>query len=450
MALFTIVAILWPVVLPESAKSEPLTFDPTLLTLQDAIKSALKKNPELAAANFRVGASAERITQAESGFYPQINISEGYQVTTNPMWAFGTKLNQEIIAQQDFDPERLNDPTAMDNFNTLLWMSWPIFDSGQTWFGRKKAKLSYQASVAGLDRSSQEIVFQTVNAYTDLFFAKKNVMVVDGALKTAREHLRVIENRYKTGLTIKSDLLRAQVHISELELQQVEINSQYLMAQARLGAVIGEERDCDPLPDTLPPEKKIPPRGLMEWIEVAMATRPDLQQIKFQEQAARTEIKRSRSAHLPSVNINASYEIDTEAFDNTANNYTVGTSVTLNLFSGNNISAREREALYLQKEINANLHAMNQRIGLETREAYYRINSAEKRIKTAELSVDEAMEVLRIVGNRYENGQVSIVSLLDAETTLTRVRNNLNMALKDQIQSRAQLALAVGDLGETF
>ncbi len=420
------------------------------LSLQAAIQNALVKNPQLDAAQSRVSASAERITQATAGFYPKVYVSEAYQLTTNPMWAFGMKLNQKIIAQKDFDPASLNDPESIDNFNTMLWMTWPVFDSGQTWYGRQQAETAHQATAAGLDRTRQEIVSQTVAAYTDLVFAKESVAVVDQAMHTAAAHLLLIENRYNSGLTVKSDLLRARVHLSELEQQKVEADSQYLVAQAALCTVMGEDVLNDAVPVTPLSENKVPAKELAEWINMALANRPDLREIKFYEQTARTETKKARSAHWPSVNLNGSYELNTADFDDTANNYTVGANVTLNLFSGNGISARERESLYRQNEISANLRAMNQKIQLETRSAYYKLQSAEKRIQAAELSVAASMETLRIVGNRYENGQVSIVSLLDAELTVTRAKNNLNMALKDHMQSRAQLALAVGDLGETF
>ncbi|MBC2716377.1 MAG: TolC family protein [Desulfobacteraceae bacterium] len=448
--LFVIMAFFLPVILTETALSDQTACRNYNLSLQSAIESALEKNPLLEAAQHRVAASAERITQAKSGFYPKVYISEAYQLTTNPMWAFGMKLNQGIITQQDFDPDSLNDPSSIDNFNTMLWMTWPLFDSGQTWYGQQQAEFSHQASAAGLDRSCQEIISQTVAAYTDLVFAKESVSVVNQALQTAEAQLRLIEDRYKSGLTVKSDLLRVRVHISELEQQRVDANSRYLIAQAALNAVMGKEMSDDVLPTTPLFKSNVPAKELKDWINEALSNRPDLKQINLHEQTARTEIKKSRSAHWPSVNINGSYEMNTADFDDTANSYTVGANVTMNLFSGFGISAREREALYRQNEINANLRAMNQKIRLETREAYYKLQSAEKRIQVAELSVDAAIEALRIVSSRYKNGQLSIVSLLDAELTLTRARNNLNMALKDHIQYRVQLALAVGTLGSSF
>lgn len=448
--LVAIMTMLGPVLLSEDGFAGQATEPSSQLSLQAAIHTALEKNPMIAAARSRVSASAERITQATSGFYPQVYISEAYQLTNNPMWSFGMKLNQEIITQQDFDPARLNNPDDIDNFNTMLWMNWQIFDSGQTWYGRQQAQLSHQASSAGLDRTRQEIISRTVTAYTDLVFAKESIAIVDQALETAGAHLRMIEDRYKTGLTVKSDLLRARVHISELEQQQVEVNSQYLIAQAALLTAMGQEAGGGVTPATPMDREEIPEKSLQEWIDSALSGRPDLLEAKFHERTARAEVEKARTAHWPSVSLNGSYEINTEDFDDTANNYTVGANVTLNLFSGNGISARQREALYRLTEISENLRALNQKVELETRQAYYRLRSAEKRIQAAELCVEAALETLRIVENRYNNGQVSIVSLLDAELALTRAKNNLKKALKDHVQSRAQLALAVGSLDASF
>lgn len=420
------------------------------LSLGDAIGKALEQNPGLAAGRHQVAAAADRITQARSGFYPRINVTEAWQKTTNPMWAFGLMLNQGIITQRDFDPARLNDPGAMDNFNTMLWMTWPLFDGGRTWFGSRQAELAHAAAAAGLDRSRQEIVSRTVTAYTDLVFARESVAVVDQALKTAEAHQRMIENRYKSGLTVKSDLLRAQVHVSELNQQRVEAESGHRIAQAALCAVMGQGapgnvRAATPLVRKRPPEK-----SLEEWLDLALTTRPDLQSQKFNEESAGAAIRKSKAGHWPSVNVTGSYELNTEDFDDTADNYTVGASVTLNLFSGNGISARSREALHRRKEISENLRALRHQIQLETREAYYQVQSAEKRIDAAEMSVAAAEESLRIVGNRYDGGQVPLVSLLDAEMTVIRARNNRNRALKDHVQSRARLALAAGVLGPDF
>ncbi|MBW1970646.1 MAG: hypothetical protein JRI82_14345 [Deltaproteobacteria bacterium] len=93
------------------------------LTMAEPIQIAVNQNPHVKAANFQVKAVESNTIQARSGFYPQIDFSETFNRTTNPMWAFGTKLNQETITQEDFDPARIDDPDAINNFATIFSLS---------------------------------------------------------------------------------------------------------------------------------------------------------------------------------------------------------------------------------------------------------------------------------------------------------------------------------------
>jgi hypothetical protein len=84
------------------------------LTMAEAIQIAVNQNPRVKAANFQVMAMESNSIQARAGFFPKIDFSETFNRTTNPMWTFGTKLNQGTITQEDFDPARLNDPGLKD------------------------------------------------------------------------------------------------------------------------------------------------------------------------------------------------------------------------------------------------------------------------------------------------------------------------------------------------
>ena len=93
------------------------------LTMAEAIQIAVNQNPQVKAADFQVRAVESKSIQARSGFFRKIDFSETFNRTTNPMWASGTKLNQGSITQEDFDPARLNDPDAINNFATIFSLS---------------------------------------------------------------------------------------------------------------------------------------------------------------------------------------------------------------------------------------------------------------------------------------------------------------------------------------
>jgi outer membrane protein TolC len=89
-------------------------------------------------------------------------------------------------------------------------------------------------------------------------------------------------------------------------------------------------------------------------------------------------------------------------------------------------------------------------VRVETEQAYLEARSAWQRIAVAEKAVEQAEEGLRIVKNRYNNGLLTIVDLLDAEVTLQRARTRLFQSLHDHKVARIRLTLAAGVLDEDF
>jgi len=424
--------------------------DKAVVSLPSAIHFALASNPMMLAAKSRQKASGERITQARSGMLPQVYITESYQRTNNPMWVFATKLNQGMITQEDFAPDYLNDPSTIENFNSRLWVDWPIFDGGRTLYSWRQANIGKMSSDAALKRTRQEIISQTVDAYTSLLLARRNITVIEQTIETAKTHLKTINKRFENGMVVKSDVLRSKVHLAELEQARVIAKSSAAVARASLNNAMGQNTNQVILTTTDLPKNQMTIPELPVLIDRALKNRPDLKQIDFLVQMAESEIDKAKSGHWPSFNLNGSYELNSEKFDDTANNFTIGANVTLNLFSGYRTSSKTREALYKRNESESRKKGIYQQARLETEKAYYDFLSAGKRITASKLAIDNAEEMLRIVGNRYETGLINIVSLLDAELALYRANNNYYNSLKDYIQARANLALATGTLDEQF
>jgi len=422
----------------------------TLLTLEEAIKKGLAKNPRIRAAQSQVDASVARVSQARSGFFPQVDVSESFNRTTNPMWAFGTKLNQEIISLADFDPSRLNDPEAIDNFTTTLSVTLPVYDRGQIRSGLTQARLGHKAISRLEDRIRQQVIVDVVVSYMGVLLAQEELKVVNETLKTARAHYNMVRSRFRSGLVVKSDLLRAKVRIAELEQERLQAQSQVDVARAALNAAMGVEIDRS-FALTTPLEGRTGAPGSLEtWISTSLENRPDLSQIQFQEMMAEEEVKKAKAVHLPGVYLSGSYEINSEDFGETANNYTLGAVMRLNLFSGFGLQSKVHEAVANLRQTQALVRQLELGIRVETRQAFFMAESAYQRIGVAQAAVAEADEGLRIVRNRYESGLFTIVNLLDAEVALQQTRTNHLRSLHDFKVAMARLKLAAGTIDETF
>lgn len=419
------------------------------LGMEDAVAAALRDNPRVQAARHQVDADEAQVTQARSGLLPHLEVSETFDRTNSPLWAFGTRLNQGEIQAADFEPRRLNDPDAINNFKTALTLTWNLFDGGQTWIGWRQAQNNREAGVLALRRVEQEVGAETARVYMKCLLAEQQRVVVMHALDTARAHFKVVEDRERSGLAVKSDVLRARVRIADLEQQRLQAESGVRVALAQLGAVMGRSEDLYgtvTLTERLQPGEPIRD-DLHQWIARALDQRPDLRQLQIQEEVARQQVARSRAGHYPTLALQGNYEINSENFSDSQDSYSVGAVVRVNLYSGRRISAQTAEARALTARIRAMREGLALGVRVDTQKAFYEAQSAWQSIEVARTAVAQAEEGLRIVANRYESGLLTLVSLLDAQTALQQAQTQHFRALHDFTVARIMLGLAVGEEG---
>ncbi len=423
---------------------------PESLSMAEAIHIAVEKNPEIKAAQFQVDAVKSNSVKAQSGFYPQLNFMQSFNRTTNPMWAFGTKLNQGVITQADFNPVSLNDPDAINNFASTFSLSWSIYEGGRTKLGWEQAKQNLSVASLTLERTRQNVIARTAAAYVGLVLSQKNIMVTKQAFETATANLKMIQSRYDSGFVVKSDLLRAMVHIADLEQQHLLAESRFKINEAMLNASMGSG-EANPLNPVTPLTISSEIQGTVDtWIDTALSKRPEMENLRLEEDIAKKEIAKSQSGHYPDVNLVGNYEINSEDFSDSADNYAIGAVVRVNIFSGNRISEETKAAKSMLSRIREMQKSIELGIKVQARKAFLKAKSARERIRVANIAVDQAEEGLRIVKNRYNNGLLTIVGLLDAELARQQAHTNYFRALHDYKVARIELALASGTIDTDF
>jgi outer membrane protein TolC len=212
-------------------------------------------------------------------------------------------------------------------------------------------------------------------------------------------------------------------------------------------------------PEAVPPGTRLAgafsqctaPQGELDaWIQTALNRRSDLKQLDLQETVARRQLDRARAAHLPTLALQGNYEINSEDFSDSHDNYAVGAVLQMNLFSGQRISARAAEAKAMAARVRAMRDAQALNVRVDTQRAYYQAQSAWQSIEVARTAVDQAEEGLRITANRYQNGLLALVSLLDAQVALQQAQTRHFKALHDYKVARIALALASGIIDVDF
>ncbi len=427
-----------------------VSFNENFLSLTDAIKTAMAHNPELKASVFREKMAESGIGQAKSGFMPKMNFTETFNRITVPMWTFGTLLNQGRITQNDFNPSNLNDPDAINNFNSSLSISIPVYAGGRIYNSFKNAQINKKITILAHKKTKQAIIAKTALAYTQVLLAEKNLEVVLHSLESARASLNMVKSRYNSGFSVKSDLLRAKVRIANLEQQRLSAKSRIEIAKGYLNTAMGIPLESPANAVAYFKNSFVVSGKQDDFIFKAVRDRPELQILKLQKEMAAKNIKIAESAHLPNINLFGSYENNSEHLNGGNNDYSLGAVMQVNLFSGFNTSYKIASAKSSLKRVNELEKNMELIVKIQIRENWLNLKTSLKRIHVAESALKQSRENLRIVRNRYSNGLLTIVSLLDAELADQRARANHFQAVYDYESARIRLALASGDINSDF
>jgi outer membrane protein TolC len=208
---------------------------PRSVTLPEATRIALDKNPGLAGAQQRVAAARAALRQADAAFWPQIRLSANYAASDNPVQAFMMTLNQRAFTfAGDF-----NDPDTTDNLNGKVLATYSLFNGGHDWAGRQAARLGADANAQLLEAARRDLVFEVTRAFHTVGKARRFVRVAETGLASMAENLNVASNRFAQGVALKSDWLDAEVRLAEAREELLRSRNALAIAEAIFRNTLG-------------------------------------------------------------------------------------------------------------------------------------------------------------------------------------------------------------------
>lgn len=421
---------------------------PAPLTLPDAVRIALAKNPLHKAALADTRAASADIKTARSFLLPHLSFSETATRGDDPVYVFGSRLRQQRFTQADFALNRLNNPLPFGNFSTRFGGTWNLFDSFASWHGLTRARLMDEAAEHDLGRTEQEIVFQVTRSYYEALLAARQLDVAEHASKTAQAIVERSQGRFESGLVVESDLLTAKVRLASRQQELIRARNNQALALAQLNVAMG--LPIESLFDLTQPlsEPKLAPLVLQDLESLALTSRPDLKRITAEQGAQRETVSMAKSAFGPQLNAFAGWEMDNPTLlaGGGGNNWVGGMELKINLFQGGARRAELSRQRALQEKATAMKQAAIDNVRLEVRRAYYDLDASRQQVDVAQTSIAQAQDSLRINQDRYETGLITITDLLSAEEAARRSQTDYWDAVSRLRTSYAGLELATGTL----
>jgi outer membrane protein TolC len=391
-----------------------LAQDTLSISLTDVVQKITAQNLQIKVAQQSYRAALADYQSANSLFLPSITVSHTAISTTNPLMAFGSRLNQKRITMADFNPVLLNNPDRVENFATKLEVLQPLINLDGV-YERKAAMAKRNAYLLESERTKDYVLFEAEKAFLQLNMAYKAVKAVEEALKTAQENGNLIQNYYNQGLVQKTDVLLVEVRISELKDQLAEAKSMVFNASDYLAFLLDE----DALNTIYKPSAiENTTFSISENRSYSFSNnRKDFEAIDYSVTAYKEMYHAANLNFLPRLNAFGSYEMyDTQLFQIGARGYLVGAQLSWDIFDGyKSIGQKQKaKAEFLKAESESKMYKSKSL--LEFNQVNRQLSDLEQQSQTALKSWKQSEEVLRIRKNRFEQGLEKATDLLAAET----------------------------------
>ncbi len=419
----------------------------TELSLTAAVDIAMRRNPLIQAAASGRKIADGRLEEARAGRWPLLQFTETFTRGNNPVFVFGSLLEQGRFGPQNFEIGSLNNPSPLNNFRTAVHLKVPLFDQLETGTRIAQAQMSQEEASRQLELVSQQVRFEVIRAYYGILIAQNRKEVAAEAIRMAEADRNRARDLFETGLVVRADLLSSEVQLSELRQQQVESAGELLTARAYLNTVLGNPAEPSPLIGGRLEERNFGVPDEEELVRQALRRRPDYLRAAATLRSTQEKIRGAWGQYLPRVDLFSTYGISGRDLASGDSDYIFGAGLTYNLFDRIRPSRLDQaRAAYLQAK--ADLEQLANRLRLEVVQALQHYLSARENLHLAAQSVEQAREALRIVQDRYREGLTVITEVLRAQTALVRTQLSHLAARYNYTVGYANVLAASGQLAD--
>ncbi|HQR37567.1 MAG TPA: TolC family protein [Blastocatellia bacterium] len=506
--------------------------DPLPLTVRQAVEMALVRNRELEVERINTE-QAEYDLQAAKGFYdPVLHSLDYYNYNLSPVTSSlgggdngklkTTTISSEVTLRKVFEYGGVFDAglqnIRVDTDNLFASIN-PQYQSGLTFTFRqpilrglsmddnrrrlKVASLRLDQSDEAFRQRVIETIVAVQRAYWDLGFALKGIQVARDSVQLAETQIARLKRLVQEGISAPVDLVQVEAELEQRRGNVFAATEIVTATENNLKALILEDRsDPEWNRPIIPTEATLPSPGSYDVdaaVALAIQNRPELAQLKMQEQINNIDIKFFKDQAKPQLDLFGSYGLTglAGAATSTVNpfgqqNFALQTRVNqLSLLAGlpplppsatqtvpefllggygqsySNLFSNDFRAVRIGVEfswpvgmrtaeaalgrvtaegrkLEVQRQALEQRVEREVRNALQAVKTSRSRVDAAQAAREAAEVQLASEQRRYEAGLTTTFLVLTRQDDLSQARARELSALTDYNKAVVELQRVIG------
>ncbi len=416
------------------------------LTLSAAVETVLERNPAIKMREAKIKASQSGLSEVRSMNWPSLSVRSSVTRGDNPVYVFGSLLEQQRFTSANFALDSLNNPDDTTNIKNALVVGVPVFTGLELQSQRKMGQLQLEQAQSELNGASQVARLQATNTYLEILLQRDVLKSIDERIASSQAELESARKLNAKGLVLGSDYYAAQAILSGLETQRTQVENGLRAAEDRLAILMGTSMDGQTLPAALSDQSYAvdPDEKLMAR---ALAQRSDVKWAHQQANLAGVAYQQSGRSFWPKIDAFASMETNTEDFSSNPSNHMIGVRSEFPIGDPAYFSRRAKARGQKEEALNGQ-QSIEEKARIEVLQSLRQYQGAVASLPKAKETVEKAQKSLELFRPLYREGRQSIIDVLRAEEGLMRAQSAYLGTLFQLHAGYAQLQMASGALDD--
>ncbi len=415
------------------------------ISIQEAVRLAIKNNPELESSRLEAEKAHARVREAWGYTMPNLGLSGQYtRAIQKPVFFLpGTFFNQ---------PADISVPVEIGSahsFNFGLTASQVIFN-GAIFIGVGATQTYSEAAEELYAGKRIEVIARARKSFYGVLVAREALTLVRQNLANAEENLKNVRLLRNQGLLSEYDELRATVGVENIRPAVIQSETNYDLAVDALRNTIGLE-SSEPIDIEGDLKFQVYDPGILSSPEsLLVEANPSLRALRLQREINQAFVKAERSNYLPTLVAFGNYQYQAQKNNlriSTADfipSSTVGLQLSLNIFQGWQTTARVDQARIEVLKSESQIVTVENNLRTALHASIGTLEQSRKRLEAQEKNVETAERGYRIVTTRFLANAATQLEVNDAQLTLNQAKVNRIQAIYDYLVASADLDMLLG------